>query len=572
MSVFFNGRQYVTPATASMVNDSALDPQNTSVGNSVALVGRANGGQPKTVLNFGSPQEAQRVLVSGELYEAVRAAFDPSSETGGPQTVSVVRVDNALQALGTMKDAGGVDVIKLTSSNWGVRENNIQYKIETGSVSGLRVTTKRGNDYYTADNLERRAFSIQYQGAEPTATITTTATSVVIAAPAGTTIATIDLTQFKTIVDLVDRLNMVADIDANVLDNGYNTAALNGLDFVTAQDIKAEYVVRGDLQAVLDWLNGPSQDFMRAERLSGAGKPPAAFDWKFLTGGTDGLTTFGDWSAGFEALQKADVQWVTPISGDEAIRALADTHCEYMSTVALRERRAITGSQLNTTDQQAMDAAKRLNSARTSLVHIGYYNYDANGVLQLFPPYILAALIAGAFSGVNPGTPLTNKSIKVRGLERELRNPTDTDVLINGGVLCVEKTSDGIYKIVKSISTWLTSRNYARVEQSTGAALDFTSRSVRNALDVLRGAKGSPLNLQRAVSLTESALRELAKEEPLGPGVLVGDSQSPAYRNITASLSGDVIRVQFECSPAIPINYVLVSIYAVPYSGTASAS
>ena len=80
------------------------------------------------------------------------------------------------------------------------------------------------------------------------------------------------------------------------------------------------------------------------------------------------------------------------------------------------------------------------------------------------------------------------------------------------------------------------------------------------------------MSLQRAISITESALRELARAEPQGPGVLVGDAQSPAYRNISASLEGDTLRVQFECSPAIPVNYVLVSIFAVPYSGAASAS
>lgn len=572
MSVFFNGRLIVSPATASVVNDSALQPQNASIGNVVALVGRSAGGKPKTVLRFGSPQEAARTLVSGELLDAVRAAFDPSPETGGPQTVVVVRVDGAVQSTGALKDSTNADVITLTSVNYGVRENQLQRKVEAGSVSGLRITVKRGNEYYTKDNIERRAFSVQYTGTEATGTMTVNGTSVVLAAPAGTTVATLDLTLYPTVIQLVDRINVVPGFEAAVLDANYNAPALQGLDFVTAQDVKtAEYVAKADLQAVVDWLNGPTQGFVTAARVAGAGKPPAASDWAFLTGGSDGTTTFDDWSAAFEVLQTVDVQWVTPVSSDGAIHALADTHADYMSNVALRERRVICGTALSTTDLQAIDAAKALNSQRTSLVHLGHYNYDPVGRLVLYPPYITAALIAGAFSGVNPGTPLTNKAIKVRGLERELRNPTDTDVLINGGVFCVEKT-DQAYKVVKSISTWLTDRNYAKVEQSTGWALDFTSRRVREAVDVLRGAKGGPISLQRAVSITESALRELAKPEPQGPGVLVGDALSPAYRNISAALEGDVLRVQFECSPAIPVNYVLVSIFAIPYSGTASTS
>jgi len=571
MSVFFNGRLIVSPATASVINDSALDPKNSSVGNIVALVGRAAGGKPKTVLRYGSPQEAQRELVSGELLEAVRAAFDPSPETGGPETVVVIRVDNAVQSTGVLKDASNNTVVNLTSNNYGVRENQLQYKVEAGSISGLRVTTKRGNDYYTKDNIERRAFSVHYTGGQASATITVNGTQVILSAPAGTVVETLDLTQYPVIIDLVDRINVVAGFEANVLDTSYNSPALQGLDFVTAQDVKtAAYTVKGDLQAVIDWLNGPTQDFVRATRANNAGKPPAVADWTFMTGGSDGTTTFNDWAAAFEVLQTADVQWVSPVSGDAAIHALADTHATYMRDVALKERRVICGTVANTTDLQAIDAAKSLNSKRTSLVHIGHYNYNLAGKQTLFPPYITAALVAGAFSGVNPGTPLTNKAIKVRGLERELRNPTDTDVLINGGVFCVEKVDTG-YKVVKSITTWLSDRNYAKVEQSTGWALDYTARRVREALDVLRGAKGGPISLQRAISITESALSELAKAEPQGPGVLVGDAQSPAYRNITAALEGDVLRVQFECSPAIPVNYILATIYAVPYSGTASS-
>ena len=572
MSVFFNGRLIVSPATASRIDDSALQPQSTSVGNVVALVGRSAGGKPKSILRYGSPQEAAMDLVSGELLDAVRMAFNPSPETGGPDTVVVVRVNPALQATGVIKDSGNNTLATLTSVNYGARENQIQFKVEAGSTSGFRVTTQRGSDYFTKDNIERRAFQVRYSGAQVTGTMTINASTVTLYAPAGTAVATIDLTQYPTIVSLVDRINAVTGFTASVLDTSFNAPSLNGLDFVTAQDVKtADYIAKGDLQAVIDWLNGPTQSFVTAVRAANVGTVPVATAWTFLSGGSDGSTTFQDWADAFTVLQTVDVQWVTPVSSDPAIHALTDTHVSYMSDVALRERRAICGTVLGTTDAQAIAAAKSLNSARTSLVHLGHYNYDAVGKQVLYSPYFTAAIIAGAFSGVNPGTPLTNKSIKVRALERNLRNPTDTDVLINGGVLCVENTDDG-YKVVKSISTWLKDRNYAKVEQSTGVALDYTARTVRKALDVLRGAKGGPISLQRAVSITESALRGLAQAEPQGPGVLVGDAQSPAYRNISAALSGDVLQVQFECSPALPINYILVSIFAVPYSGTASAS
>lgn len=571
MSVFFNGRLITTPTTASAVNDDAMRNQNLSVGNIAAIVGKSAGGAPKTALRFGSPTQAKAELVSGELLDAVLAAFDPSSETGGPAEVVAIRVNPALQATGVMKDSTNATVINLTSTNYGARENQIRHKVEAGSASGLRVTTQRGNEYYTQDNLERRAFQVRYTGAQTSATITTTGTTVVLAAPAGTTLHTIDLTQYQTVQELADYINVLPGFDAAVLDRNYTAPALNGLDYVTAADIKtADYVVKADLQAVVDWLNSASEGFVTATRAANAGKPPAVADFAFLSGGSDGTTTFNDWADAYEALQSIDVQWITPVTSDAAVHAMNDSHCSYMSNVAAKERRSVCGTALGTTDQQAIAAAKALNSDRTSLVHLGHYEYDSTGKLVLFPPYISAARIAGGFSGVNPGTPLTNKNFKCRGLERDLRNPTDTDVLIKGGVLCLENTDTG-YKIVKSISTWLINDNYNRVEQSTGVALDFTARNVRQALDVLRGQKGNPLVLSRAISITESTLRELARAEPQGPGVLAGNAESPAYRNIKASLEGDVLRVEFECSPVIPVNYVLATIFAVPFTGTATA-
>lgn len=571
MAVFFDGRLITSPTTASVVNDDAMRNQNLSVGNVVAYVGRSAGGKPGVPLRYGSPDEARRELVSGELLDAVLAGFDPSSEVGGPFQVVAMRVNPATQATLKLKDATASDVITLTSTNYGLRENQIKVKIEAGSIDGLRVTTQRGNAYYSADNVGRGAFTIQYTGAEATATMDITATSVVLKAPDTTTVETIDLTQFATVQDLVDRINSTADFSASVVGRAGTTPTLNGLDFVTAQDIKtAEYEARADLQAVVDWLNSQGEGFVTAVRETGAGAKPAVIGFTFLSGGSDGIVTNSEWAAAFEALQGVDIQWLTPISGEEGIHVMADTHVDYMSRVGRKERRAICGTGLATSQEDAKDRAKNLNSDRTSLMFQGHYEYDATGKLVLFPAYISAARLAGAFSGVNPGTPLTNKNFKCRGLEFDLRNPTDTDGLIDAGVLCLENTEQG-YKVVKSISTWLVNDNYNRVEQSTGVAVDFVARNIRQALDVLRGQKGNPLVLSRAVSIAESTLRELARAEPQGPGVIVGDETNPAYRNIKASLEGDVLRVEFECSPVIPVNYVLATIFAVPFSGVATA-
>jgi len=574
MSYFFNGRLWVSPATMSQVNDSAMANQNLSVGNTVCYVGESTGGEPNVLLSFGSTSEAQATLQSGELLTAVMKAFAPSTDTNGPGTVTCVRVNPALQAALNLLDSTGATAIALTSQDWGKWNNQIKVKLAPGSLTGLAATVQYGNSYVTQDNITQNAFTVQYSGGLASASMTVTNNAVELQAPTGTIVETIDLTQFSTVQQLVDAINVIPGFAASVSPGGADSPALNGLDGLTSQDIKTSiYTATANLQALVNWFNGTSQSFVSATRPDTAQLSPALINFTYLTGGSDGVTTNLDWSEAFTTLEVEDVQWITPISGDPAIAAMTDAHVQYMSTVGRMERRSICGTVLGTTDALAETAAQDINSDRTSLVHLGYYDYDLTGQLnglQLYSPYLTAAILAAMFSAVSPGVALTNLSIDVSGLERYLQNPTDTDPLLLAGVLPVDREG-GIYKVVQSISTWLNNTNYNRREQSTGAAVDFTVRNVRNALDPLRGKGVTPITLGLAVSKTETQLKQLAKPLPLGPGTIVGDANSPAYKNITAQGQGDVIAVSFQCSPVIPANYIAVTVFVVPYSGSASS-
>jgi hypothetical protein len=558
---------------ASAINDDAMLDQGLSVGNTMAVIGKASGGQPQTALVFGSPDQAKAVLRKGELLEAVIRAFNPSNETGGPESVTAIRIDPAVQSTLQLRDTAAAVVATLTSTGYGLGENQNKVKVEAATGGrGLKLTTQNGTSYYTADNVLRNAFSLHYTGAQASGVLGITGTSVTLEAPSGTNVATIDLNAYPTVQELVDRINAVTGFAAAVLDGNGAAATLQGLDFVTAQDVKtATYTARADLQAVVDWFNSAGEGFCGAVRPSEVGTLPAAIPFTYFAGGTDGTVMNTDWSNGFSVLQTVDVQWVVPVSSDPSIHAMADAHVQFMSTVGKKERRAIVGSPLSTADAAAIALAKAINSDRTSLVHLGGYDFNFQGALKLYPPYIVAAMIAGGFCGLSPGEAMTAKSLNLRGLERKLRVPTDTDALLLGGVLPLEDDSDG-YRVVQSISTWLTDSKFNRREQSCGVALDFTVRATREALKPLKGGPGIPTQLGLAVSLTKTALTSLAVPAPNGPGVLAGDVNSPAFKNISATLVGDVIAVTYECSPVIPTNYVTLTVYAKPYSGSASAA
>lgn len=330
-----------------------------------------------------------------------------------------------------------------------------------------------------------------------------------------------------------------------------------------------QYCVSDDLATVdeaVAWANSSASPLVTGEVVgANGGEILAPLAYTNLTGGTNGESLVEDWQAAFDKAQTIDAQWFAALSGNPAVHAMSDAHMAFMSTRGRKERRAFCGTEAGLTFDEAKEAAFALNSDRTGLIFQSFYNYGPDGTLKAYPPYIFAALIAGAFAGVTPGTALTNKTVKVRGIEPEVRNPTDTDDLLPGGLFVFEVTDEG-YKVVQSRSTWVVNNNYNRVEISTGAATDQVVRNVRQACDKYRGETGSPTYLGQVKSAAEAALTASEKA-----GFIVGDETSPAWRNVQVSLEGDVTRVTYEASPGIPQNYILSTAHIVPYAGTATS-
>lgn len=579
-SVFYNGRRHITPATISQVNDEDMAPRNLAASRNLAIVGLALAGEPGKPFKVNSPEDAVRKLRGGELLVAARKAFGPSGATGGPRTITVVRVGNATQATLTLDDASAADSLVLKAVPFGILGNGLKVKVAAGTLRGKKFTAQLGNEHVTGDNLARNAFTIRYAGALASATLDVTAADAVLKAGAVGTeavVATISFTDFPTVQQVCDRINTVADFSAVPAPQSELRLAGNALDFVTAQNVKtADFVVKADLQAMIDYINGAAfRDLVKAERAVGAGAVPANVDWTYLAGATDLAATNTDWANAIDALENVDVQRIVPLTADPAIHSMVDAHVHFMSDAARRERRAVVGGAAGLDVEDVVDLPIALGSDRTSFAWPAHYDFDNRGQRSLLPGYMTAVLVAAAQCGVNPGTSLTNKPLRVGGLEFEARVPADTDELIQNGVLVVARAEgeDGDpegFKVVRDISTWLSDDNYNRVENSCGDAVDFVARSLRIALDPGRGGKSTPMSMNLALSRAQTCLENLAKPEPTGPGVIVGDAVLPAFRNLAAYLNGDVTGINVQVSPVIPNNFILVGISVTPYSGTAT--
>lgn len=586
MAVFFNGRLLTTPTVASQIYDQGMLDQQPATGNTLAIIGTSTGGVPTTAEWIYSVAEARAYLKGGDLLRAVELAFAPSTETCGPQAIVAVRVNVATQSSRYLKDGSDANNILVQSTDFGVGNNNIRIKVETGTTTGKKVSIQQGSTVYTGDNLARNCFYVYYNGSADTGYVTVTDTTVVLETKTGTAdkvaIATITLTQYPTIQDVVDRINAETGFYATASD-GVGTyssqATMDNKASTDCTDKSSPYTggqtITGSAQVIVDWLNSTGELLVTGTRVAAVTGGPANVAWSYLTGGTDGpAVTLSDYNNCLQVLETEDVQWIVPLTSDETVWASLSTHLDYMSNTGKRERRGFVGPATGKTVQQACDYAVAINSDRVSLCYPGIYHYSdapiyADRVLTLYPCYFTAALLGGAFSGINPGETMTNKTLNVMGLETPIVAPGDTDSLISGGVLAVYRDPKGVSRVARAISTWLGDTRYNRVEVSTGCAVDYTCREVRDKLQMFVGKKASPTTLQSVNAMVDSVLRGLATPEPIGLGLLVGDEAHPAYKNISSSIVGDVLRVTFECSPAIPINYILVSIHVTPYTSVA---
>ena len=505
-----------------------------------------------------------------------------SDTTGGGSSIEVEAVGVfAIFGFDNNVNSGSAaspsDVIDLVSTDYGTPANQIKVKIETGTTVGKRVTVTQGDVTQTKDNVERKSFDLQYVGAGSAATVTidsTSLTTTITGGPGGEDL-TLLFADYPTLKEMIDFIDTQATYTASLVDVSSGRAT-SELDAVSLVDIQTAVVtLKSDLQAIIDVLNsGGFTELVTAAYAAAATSRivPDNIPFTFMTGGTTPLPTSTDWANALVELGKKDVKIIVLISGNAGIHAMGDAHAQSLSDIlGKRERIQIAGGELGeyTTDlSNYLDRAVALNSDRTVLIPHGIQDIDDDGNTVDIDPKFVACQVAGMMAGAGIGEPLTFKFFKAVGLERDFSDPEKIQ-LANGGLMIAEFVETQGFRWVHSKSTWLIDGKFTRVEPSTRMAADETARSVRVGLEArFTGVKQTPTLLAESVSLTDTILSNLAKP---GTEIIVGDEDSPPYKNIQSYNIGDALFVSFEASPVVPNNYTLITAHMVPFSGVATA-
>lgn len=607
MGVFFNGRFYIKPTTAVFIDDSALQPVGLIGANVIGMLGPAKDGIPNQGFLITSLNDAVELFSEGPLVEGISAAF-----SGGAQSIWATRVGGTYNSTTKAFSSAPLQAIygpsgspnipfKLLSSIYGAHANGISVNFDNNVTSGVDITVTGFGNTYTALGVKSDCLKIVNGGAVTVNFSIGTGTALLTINDGTNTSPTIALASYTNMIDLVAAINQAMAVATPAAITSVTVTSVND----SAKPIELDYIAAGtdvtagstgylskNVKAVYDWLNSTQQPYVIAQDTNNIFNTVANKDISLLMadatvtlvggsyGSIDSTSYQGVLAEIYEDLSPLDM--IVPIVDDYLTYSLTSSttpdsifnyvyeHCKYMSTLGNDERKGFVGYQFLDSDGDAdtlvttlLGKAVTFNSQYQIICSPRLSRFSQKGILTTFNGTYTAAFIAGLIAGFNVGEPITNKTISgVQGLSTVFKNRQIIQ-LLDGGVLTIERLPSGIFKVVQGITTWITDDNFNKKEISVGLETNFVAKNVRNTLSTFVGRKNTPFVLQTIKGALIQILKDLEDQQ-----VIVGTTAYPAFRNIIISADGDIVRVSFECSPAIPINYVLITVHATIFSTT----
>ena len=297
--------------------------------------------------------------------------------------------------------------------------------------------------------------------------------------------------------------------------------------------------------------------FVRVKSTDNAKGAVNNFDFKYLTGGTDG-TSKSSWIEYFDKLSNFDITYIVPLVGDQSIHAELLAHVKLMSGTKGKERRMIVGGEIKESVAETILRARSFASPRAQVVHGGLYDYGLDGELTLFPPYILAAQHAGRAAFLEDGESATHDTYDMQAAEYIL-DVSEVESLIGAGALAFEtvvKASAGnsvgtnTVRLVHDLTTCVNETATVFTERAVGVLADSINKEIRTTLDdILTGKRTTESDLTTARTAVTSILHRRKN-------VL---HQIIDYKDIYITKEGTVTTIDYSIAPAEPNNFTLIT-------------
>lgn len=546
-------------------------PSGISAGN-LCILGKANGGEPYKMLEFGGLAEAQEVLGGGELLDAIAHAFS-ASNTYIPQKVFAMRVNNATQASITLQ-SGATDIMSVKSWDWGLNCNQLKILIANGTIANSKKISLAYKDKTeTVDNIINSALEVQYLGEGVTPVVSVTTDSISFSAmsdvedpetPEVIDSLTVSFDSFDTLDALVTKINDSDSWSVAVIGNNSEMKSVK-LDTVTNLSIaETGTILYANFEAFVTALK--SMDFIGSvELLSSTTRtvPDNTDSYLYFTGGSNGLYTVTQWQNALKALETEDVQIIATPSTDSDIHALISSHCTSMSNVINRkERTCILGGIVGMTDEAAIAEAQGLNNRLVSFCCDNPIKVNLNsGETETLSGAMLGVMLAAMESAMSPNTPLTFKQLNVLGFTK-IRNITNITNLIKAGIMVCNANPENLaeYICIRALTTFQ-GDDLINNERSMVREDLFMNRDLRAQFKPVIGTAGISANA------AIQTLVDRAKQWALNGYIVPSDNNENVW-NIKVRIDGDKVYITYSRYLTAPVNFVFITAINHIYTST----
>lgn len=563
----FHGRPIIHPGVYVFVDVEAFESLPSEVFGKIAVVGEAIDGIPKEITVWTDISKAKLHFRGGDLLEglAILEDYSVNPPSVPPAYVIAVRVNQGQRA-----SLNVFNSYTIYSRFYSSEGNKIKVKVVAlnpvaGDIgSKVEVSVKYGSINETRQVGERLIKIENQTGGDIVVQITKTTFEITDVNNNTLLDINYDRDQIRTLGELVNRINQVQGVVASLLwFNADERISVMNTGNATIPD-SGERVIWNNVSEEIKFFS--SIPVLAVEEGTREAHPDV--QETNLSGGASQSATLGDWDEVIAKLEQIDVDFVIPLSTSDSVinKFIASTvRCNDIRKKAFRELIVgIDTKNTYTTLSQIISRVRAINNPRVRVVAQRILRFNSSGILSEFPEWALALEIAG-IKGTEVGIPLTFKRPKVVDVVRNI-DWGDLDIqeqLILGGVLAIEPTTDG-WRIIKGITSYTGSDNLALRLDEAQTEIVFISKTISKGLTPFIGRRNDAINLQLIRSSLIRLLEGLQNQRVIVSSLGRDGTVIPAFRNIKVEQEGDVIRISFECTLSVGINFIFVDVYAFP--------
>ncbi len=484
----FQGATLILPGVYTADNVSATLPTNGTPPPPLLFIGFGDGNEPQTLQFYSDAQSLTDSLRGGPCAEFVPFLTNPSNELAGAQLITYINVGANTQSSLALLTSGSTTAIMLTSADYGVPSNLLQAEVQTGTVTGKKLTlydaymaqfsASGGQSTLTGDNLGV-PFQLAYIGTAVSGVSYTVTLS-------GSNAITLSVTSpnqgesfsfplgtgtYSTVTALVEALNGTGYYSAQVVSSTNGQLPTNELDAAATISLPipvsgvAQYVnVTATLGDVVYWVNTFASAMATAVQSITPSVPADAvvnIPFTNFMGGTNVVPTTQDYADAFNLALTTPGWVVFADSNSAAVVAQGTQHAVTASSITEhRFRRFITGSSLGDTIATSVANARSMNAKEATYCYPGIYRTSTQtGQNVAYGGLAVAAAVAGLMAGNRVAEPVTNKALVGNGVEVTLA-VAQINQLQQAGILVTRvPSSTGVPTVVSDLTTWQNDNN-----------------------------------------------------------------------------------------------------------------